>query len=323
MKFMVRAFLLYLFCIIALFSYAGPGEPIFIGKLESDDSLGIAISQNSTYLMPGQMFELSIFTQCNQPYQVKTISIGGQVYKWKDDRVFTYGFPVASVGNHDIPISVQFTNKKGQAKTKAYTVSFTVGQANASVSLDKMNVLYTGIDNPIHIAAAGGSDDKLTVSIEGGGGMIAKLGSGRYNVRVNSITDECIITVSVDDKVAGRSLFRVREFPLPVGKVGRFESGDSISRSAFLAQSEVVAGMKDFPFDLHHVVTGFTLTIHQQGGAARTVNNKGGMFSMEAKKIMQEALLPGVMVTISNLYGKAMDGEEPRLLPLVYFIKVD
>ncbi|RYY64538.1 MAG: hypothetical protein EOO13_18370 [Chitinophagaceae bacterium] len=322
MKFMVKAFLLYLFWVIALFSYAGPVEPIFVDKFENDDSLGITITQNSTYLMPGQMFKLSIFAQCNKPYQIKTISIGGQAYEWKEDRVFTYGFPVASVGSHDVPINVQFINKKGQVKYKAYTLSFTVGQANASVSLDKMNVLYTGIDNPIRIAATGGGDDKLTVSIEGGRGMIAKLGSGRYNVRVNSITDECIITVSVDDKIAGRSLFRVREIPLPVGKVGSFESGDSISRSAFLAQSEVVAGMKDFPFDLHHVVTGFTLTIHKQGSGTRIVNNKGGMFSMEAKKIMQEALLPGVMVTISNLYGKAMDGEERRLLPLVYFIKV-
>ncbi|NTS40807.1 hypothetical protein HRG84_07795 [Flavisolibacter sp. BT320] len=323
MKWIAKSFLFFLFAVIALFSHAGTIENKFKIKVVKDDSLGIAITQNSTYLMPGQMFELSIFAQCSMPYKVKTISIGGQTYEWKEDRVFTYGFPVASVGNHEIPIDVQFVNKNGETKNKVYTISFTVGQANASIGLDKMNVLYTGIDNPVSIAATGGGDDKLTVSIKGGGGMISKLGSGRYNIRVKTITDECIVTVSVDGKIAGMSLFRVREVPVPLSKVGTIESGDSVSRNTFLAQGEVVAGMKDFPFDLRHTVTGFLLTIYQQRDTPRTINNRGALFSAEAKKMMQEALTPGAVVTITNVYVKAPDGRARKLLPLVYFIKAD
>ena len=43
--------------------------------------------------------------------------------------------------------------------------------ANASIALDKMNVLYIGVDNPITIAASGGGDDKVQASITGGGGI--------------------------------------------------------------------------------------------------------------------------------------------------------
>ena len=40
-------------------------------------------------------------------------------------------------------------------------IDYTVGQANASIALDKMNVLYIGVENPISVAASGGGDDKI------------------------------------------------------------------------------------------------------------------------------------------------------------------
>ena len=49
---------------------------------------------------------------------------------------------------------------------------------------------------------------------------MTKLGNGKYIARVNSVTDDCKITVSVDGKVAGVSQFRVRTIPTPTATVG-------------------------------------------------------------------------------------------------------
>ena len=97
-----------------------------------------------------------------------------------------------------------------------------VGSANASIALDKMNVLYIGVNNPVTIAASGGGDDKVNVSITGGGGSISKVGAGKYIVKVSQQSDDCRINVSVDGKVVGASQFRVRQIPGAQATVGGF-----------------------------------------------------------------------------------------------------
>jgi hypothetical protein len=83
-------------------------------------------------------------------------------------------------------------------------------------------------DNKITIAASGGGDDKVQASISGAGGILERVGGGKYIAKVRSVTDDCKITVTVDGKVAGVSQFRVRTIPQPVGTVGGFASGEVI-----------------------------------------------------------------------------------------------
>ena len=62
---------------------------------------------------------------------------------------------------HSVPVTISYIDQDGKAQTITKTVEYTVGQANASIALDKMNVLYIGVDNPVTIAASGGGDDKV------------------------------------------------------------------------------------------------------------------------------------------------------------------
>lgn len=103
--------------------------------------------------------------------------------------------------------------------------AFSYGQMNVSVAPIKMNVLYIGVDNPVSIAVSGAADDKITVSIVGGGGTVSKTGDGLYNARVTSPTDACTMNVYVDRKLAGSSNFRVRNMPMPSATVGGLASG--------------------------------------------------------------------------------------------------
>ncbi len=66
------------------------------------------------------------------------------------------------VGSHTVPVKISFFNQTtGKQEVREVNVEYTVGSANASIALDKMNVLYIGVDNPVTIAASGGGDDKV------------------------------------------------------------------------------------------------------------------------------------------------------------------
>src|SRR5262249_45901652 len=131
---------------------------------------------------------------------------------------------------------------------------------NASIALDKMNVLYIGVDNPVTIAASGGGDDKVQAVLSGGGGSLTRVGPGKYIARVTSITDDAKITVNVEGKVAGAAQFRVRTIPEAQAYVGGQPSGANIAAGAFKAQGGVGAGIKNFPFELEYNVVSYTFT---------------------------------------------------------------
>ncbi len=225
-----------------------------------------------------------------------------------------------SLGKHIVNVSVTFTDQEGKVQTITKPIEYTVGQSAASIALDKMNVLYIGVNNPVSISASGGGSEKMQVSISGGGGNVTTSGGGHYIARVNSVTDECYITVSVDGKVAGKSQFRVRTIPRPVATVGGFESGDNVNAGAFRAQSGVGAYIKDFPFELKYSVTSFTLTADNDEGDIDEAPCTGNTWSPKAQQIIKN-LKTGRMVTIDNIRAVGEDGRNQKLPSLVYYIK--
>lgn len=309
------------FAVLALFSgscYAFASGNISNSSFISDDSLGMVITQNSTYLTPGQEFEINVFATCKSKNEISYVTIGGATVPLDKNGVASFKTMGGSIGLHEIPVEVSF---KGLVPNKTSIVRYEVGQSNANISLDKMNVLYIGVDNPTWISASGGGDDKIKASIEGGGGQIQKVGAGKYNIRVFTVTDECIVYVYVDEKIAGASRFRVRNIPVPIGTVGGYISGDTVIAKAFMAQEGVGAYLKDFPFEIRYEISGFNLSIQDEKGQIKSVTCTSAYFSTEAKSLMKDHLKPGSIVTIGNLFAKASDGRLIKLLPLLYFIK--
>ncbi|RYG23973.1 MAG: hypothetical protein EOO01_43820, partial [Chitinophagaceae bacterium] len=228
---------------------------------------------------------------------------------------------VNAIGNQSIPVKVSFFDQDGKQQERSFNVEYTVGQANASIALDKMNVLYIGVDNPVSIAASGGGDDRVQVSIAGGGGSVTKTSAGKYNVKVTTPGQEAVITVTVDGKVAGASKFRVRNIPAPTGTVGSFASGDNINAGAFRAQAGVGAYIKDFPFDIQYDVVSYSLSMDNDDGDIETADCQGTYWSANAKRIIDRNSKPGRTITIDNLRAKGPDGKIFKLGSLVYYLK--
>ncbi|MCU7548525.1 gliding motility protein GldM [Chitinophagaceae bacterium LB-8] len=291
-----------------------------VGQVEVRfDQFAPIVGQSSNYLMPGQEIEITAGVGAFNSQAQPAISIGGSAAQVQGG-VAKMKLAAGGIGNHSIPVRISYIDQDGQRKTIEESVEYTVGQANASIALDKMNVLYINVDNPLTIAASGGGDDKVQVSISGGGGSITKIGPGKYNARVTSVSDDCRITVSVDGKVAGASQFRVRTIPDPVATVGGLPSGDNVSAGAFKAQSGVAAWIKDFPFDLKYTVTSFTLTADTDDGDIVEAPCTGNTWSPSAQNVIK-GLKAGRLVTIDNIRAVGQDGRSRKLPSLVYYIK--
>ncbi|HMX80028.1 MAG TPA: GldM family protein, partial [Ferruginibacter sp.] len=132
------------------------------------------------------------------------------------------------------------------------TVEYVVGvPGGAAVMLDKMNVFYIGVDNPITISSGSGWD-KTTVSMTGG----TISGSGSNRIVTVTTPGTAKINVTADGKTSSFD-FRVKTIPDPVFKVA---SGKPRMPSVeFKNQQSCRAELEKFDFDTRFSVVSATV----------------------------------------------------------------
>ena len=289
-----------------------------VGKVEIIfDSFEAIVGQNSKYLMPGQELEINAGLGAFSKTKVPTITIGGSNVPTNEKGMAVYKTAAGAIGQHTIPVTVAFVDQDNKPQTRTFNVEYTVGQSNASIALDKMNVLYIGVDNPVSVAASGGGDDKVSVSISNG--SINRTGNGKWVARVNTVSDNTVITVTVDGKVAGSSQFRVRSIPTPQAYIGGMPSGTGTSAAALANQAGIGAGIKDFPFELTYNVVEYTVVGLDENGDVIKASGNGAAFTPQARKLIGMAK-PGDIISITNLYAVGPDGVRKKLPALLYNI---
>ncbi len=284
------------------------------------DTYTAIVGQNSNYLMPGQEIEIKAGVGAFSKQAAPQISIGGSSVAIGEEGYALYKGQAGGVGAHSIPVRISFFNQTtGKEDVREVKVDYVVGSANASIALDKMNVLYIGVPNPVTIAASGGGDDKVNATISGGGSL-QKVGPGKYIATVGYVNDNTLSSVSVDGKLAGQSQFRVRTIPEAQAYVGGKPSGENYPAGAFKAQGGVGAGIKNFPFELEYDVVSFTFTCDTDDDIV-SIPNQGAGFSGAVRNAMNQYVQGGRVVTIDDIRVKGPDGRTTKAPSLVYYIK--
>jgi GldM C-terminal domain len=194
-----------------------------------------------------------------------------------------------------------------------------IGQTNVAVAPVKMNVLYIGIDNPVSVAASGGTDDKVTVSITGGGSTVSKIDAGLYNIKVTQATDDCTVNVYVDGKLAGTSKFRVRRIPSAFASVAGYRSGAAVRADFFSLHPGLSVYIENLPLELKYEVTSFKVVLLDDKRKIKSVDCQGNLFSDEVRQYLKY-LTPGDIVTIEKIFVKGPDGKEYQVPSLLYNI---
>jgi gliding motility-associated protein GldM len=287
-------------------------------KVQQDSYAALAIA-NTTNALPGQEIEITAgvggFSKAISP----KINIGGQSLTVGDDGAVHYKFKADRLGSNSIPVLIEYTDQNGQVQKITKTVDYVVGQSSAAVQLDKMNVLFIGVDNPVTVSGSG-SVDQIQATISGGGGQISNAGGSKRIVRVNQETDDCIITVRTPDGKATPIRFRVRSIPDPTPMIGTYESGD-VPASYFKSQAGVRAFVKNFFYETQFNVTSFRITGDGAGfeEGIDEKNNTGAVWS-EARSIINKCR-PGSYIYIDNIYAVGPDNRRRKLTPLIYNLK--
>ena len=264
------------------------------------DKFAAIVGQSSNYVMPGEKVKITAGVGAYSTAAQPVISIGGAGVSVNAEGFAEKEFTAEGGGERSVPVVVNYTKPDGTKASLPYTIKYTVGTpGGAAVMLDKMNVFYIGVDNPVTIGSPTGWD-KTTVSMSGG--TISGSGSKR-NVRVSAV-GAASITVSPDGKPSTYS-FRVKRIPDPVFKVG---SGKIRMPSVeFKNQQFCRADLENFDFDLKYNVV--SATVYFSGANFPNVvqgslssNNLGGL------QTFMQRCGPGSVISFDNIKVSGPDG---------------
>ncbi len=223
----------------------------------------------------------------------------------------------SGTGLQTVSVSVPVTDGYGRTKTETAQMQYMVGTAGATMQLDKMNVFYKGVKNPISISAAGVSMQDVAVSIPGA--SVSKTGLGKYDVDVTSLKhgSEINCTVTGQGKTMGKFPVRIKRVPDPVATMGGMASGNMPSNRVH-AQLGVIAKLKNFDFDTKFYVQGFSFYLTKKGEDVKSARQSGAAFGNAVKTILKSAKA-GDKIFIEDIRarGPGKSGELRKLSPIV------
>jgi len=225
----------------------------------------------------------------------------------KDGQV-NFSFGAGNVGEHDITGKFNFVEDGKTVPIDIKGNYVVVPKPNsATISADKMNVVYRGVANPMTISFAGISADKVTASAAG----LRPAGKpGAYVMNPGGGTETTIVVsgkLQDGTSVSDKKTFRIKNIPAPLGAIGG-ETGSIKGAKSRLSASSITAKIPDFDFDLPLRVTQFTFKV--TGQAAVVVN--GNKVNAQCTAAMARASR-GDQITITDI--KTVVEGSPILLP--------
>lgn len=265
------------------------------------DQFAALVGQSSNYLMPGEEMEITAGVGAYSKAAQPQVTIGGSSVAIGADGRAVYKTTASGGGQRSVPVVVTYVKPDGTKESKSFDVKYTVGTpGGAAVMLDKMNVFYVGVDNPVTIGSPTGWD-KTNVTMSNG--TISGSGSQR-TVRVTTPGAKASINV-VADKKSYPFEFRVKRIPDPVFKVG--PGGTRMPTVTFKNQQFCRAELENFDFDVKYNVV--SATVYFSGaGFPNVVSASLNSNNLSSLSQYMSRCAPGTSVTFDNVKVSGPDG---------------
>jgi len=227
-----------------------------------------------------------------------SVSVGGGSTTL-DNGQAKFKLSAGATGEHDIKGQFVFNEGGKEIKIPIEGQYVVVPRPNeATISADKMNSVYRGVDNPMTVSFAGVSDNNVNASATGNWRKGSK--PGQYNWNVSGISGTTAV-VSVTGKlpdgssVSSKKTFNVRPIPAPVPSL-RGKAGSGKGNKNDLSSSTIAIAFPDFVFDVQTSVKSFE--VYVPGSPAMIVN--GNRFDSKALAAIAKTKR-GDVVTINNV----------------------
>ncbi|MFV5698520.1 gliding motility protein GldM [Flavobacterium sp. ZT3R17] len=230
-----------------------------------------------------------------------------------------FSFGAGNIGEHPIGGSFNFEENGKLVPLTIQKSSYVVvpRPKSATISADKMNVVYRGVVNPMTISFAGVSADKVSASAPG----LSSAGGGKYNMSPGAGSETVInVTATLPDgsKVSDKKSFRIKGIPGPTGTI-RGEMGVVKGPKSNLQIATIGAKLVDFDFEVGLDVVGFNLKVTGQP----TVVVQGNKLNAQCNAVLSKAVR-GDQVTISEIKTKLVGAGSyllPRTAPVIFEIQ--
>jgi len=250
------------------------------------DKFTPAVSAEKNYVIQGERYVADVFLSAySSSADNISISVGGSGLPMKEG-IARYETGTSGVGERTYNVSINVKNPL-TGKTENYSKEFKyeVGQRSVAVSLDKMNVFYIGVDNPISVSAAGVSSNDVKVSPSGV--TVNSQGGGKFIVRATT-PGEATLTVS-GGGASQTFKYRVKRIPDPTPLLGAKHRSKAMANGEFKAQGGIASVLENFDFEAKCDIVGFEVTYLPKRQDPITKNNGGARWGGDVQEMINKA----------------------------------
>jgi len=249
------------------------------------DTIGAVAIPQQSYLLEGQQVKASIMLAAFNKAQKPTVIMqgGGGSTKPAENGVVPWETVAKGTGLQTVRGRIELQTETGPV-SREWKFEYMVGTTGASMQLDKMNVFYIGVDNPVTVTAAGYSVEDVSLSATGctitgekGHFVVKDLKNPDQNflVAINAKTQE----KGGGLKKVGEMKIRVKRIPNPVAMLNG-KPGGGMDAALFRNQIAPAAVLENFDFDAKFTIISFSYSaLPKKGGdivGPFTIANRGG-----------------------------------------------
>jgi gliding motility-associated protein GldM len=302
------------------------------------NKLDATVIPNSNYILRGGEYRAEVFMAAFDTTQSPSILIGQTKAVTGSDGKVDYemvgkfdSLPIdpktrkgifsrvgATLGSNKWSGLIKLKATDGTWIKKPFSAEYTVAEPNVVISPTKMNVFYTGVDNPVDISVPGVPADKITATCSNG--LIQRSGKA-WVVKPRSVGKAMVQVVCEIDgkkKPMGQMEFRVKDIPDPMAMVS-FKKTGKVDKNTLLQSAIVDAVLEGFDFDAKFTVTEFTLSATIRG-FEQAESVKSNRINDRMREIIKGAN-KGDKVFISPIMAVGPDGKQRELNALVFTLK--
>lgn len=286
------------------------------------DLKDIRVNEVNAYVVPnaqtvvqGGRFSAQIFMAAVDTTNRPVIYVGGNRLTNSQG---LYETVCSRTGDHTLKGYIEMLNGHGEKVRRDFEQKYTVIPPSATVSADIMNVLYAGYDNPMSVSVPGIPNNRLRVTMTGGG-TFTQRGEGRFVARPTNVGGQAVVSVSAQTEgrvqEMGRFTFRVRKLPDPTAFIPNGDTpftGGRLSKQVLMNTDALGAAIDDGLLNIPFTVRGFEMVFYDNMGNAVPEVSQGAAITARQKNMIRQ-LSRGQRFFITKIRAVGPDGIERTL----------
>lgn len=277
-----------------------------------------AIAQaNTSYAMPGDDIEITAGVGAFSAAAAPDIFVNGQKLQLTPEGTAIFKTKASGVGTKTNEVRIEYTKPDGTREKVVKQVKYEIGiPSGASIFLEKMNVMYMDVENPVTISGGSVGSEKVRVAFPAG--SISRVSGDKY-VATPKNPGLSKIIVTADGKPFEFPI-RVKFLPPPTGFVGA-KKGGTISAAEFKAIGGIIARLEDSEFEFPYKVESYKIAA--TGGAFPTYSeeaNQGNRWTGQAAAMVSR-MTPGTTVFFDQIIVIGPGGKKREIPPMKFSLR--